>query len=128
MPRATDDERPPVWVGHVALPVHDLEKSAEFWRGLGLRLIDREAEVAIFELRGGTHLVMLRSEQGVAANAPAPFDLMVDDVDAVRKELDERGLRPSEIHPTPFHRSFTVVDPNGYVVTFNSSHVGGRPV
>lgn len=128
MPRATATERPAVWIGHTALRANDVAKTAEFWAGIGLRLIEQTERIAILELRGGTHLLVFPAEQPVDSGTPAPFDLMVDDIDATRAELETAGLRPSAMRITPIHRSFTVTDPSGYVIVFNSSHVGEQPV
>jgi catechol 2,3-dioxygenase-like lactoylglutathione lyase family enzyme len=117
-----------VWVGHVALGASDLERSRAFWEALGMRLLEAHERVAVLELRGGTHLVLLPAREPVAAGARAPFDLMVDDLDATRARYAELGLAPSEIRDGAIHRSFELVDPSGYLVTVNSSHVSGRPV
>ena len=50
------DLRPPLWVGHVALETNRLEESAQFMLTIGMRPVHKGSEVAIFELRGGTHL------------------------------------------------------------------------
>jgi len=81
---------------------------------------------AVLELRGGTHLVLLQSEEAGAGSAP--FDLMVEDLDDTHRELSERGLSPSEISRGKIHDSFQVRDPSGLDVTFNSSHVSDLPV
>jgi len=52
------DLRPPVWVGHVVLETHRLEETAQFMRNIGLRPIVQRPDVAVLELRGGTHLVL----------------------------------------------------------------------
>jgi catechol 2,3-dioxygenase-like lactoylglutathione lyase family enzyme len=118
------DGRPAVWIGHTVLSVTDVDRSADFWRDLGMRELVRSAEVAVLELRGGTHLVLAPGE--VAEPADAPFDLMVDDVEATHAEWVARGLAPSPIKQGRIHASFTVFDPDGYRVTVNSSHVAGE--
>ena len=119
---ASEGERPPVWVGHVLQPVTDVDRSADFWGGVGMREIERNPHVAVLELRGGTHLVLV---PGAPNGGGAPFDLMVDDLDATRSDWDARGLSPSAIEKGGIHSTFTVSDPDGYVVTVNSSHVEG---
>jgi catechol 2,3-dioxygenase-like lactoylglutathione lyase family enzyme len=121
-----DDERPPVWIGHVALRVRSVGEMYDFMAALGMRPIAREEAFAVLELRGGTHLVILPDEQ--AAGGVAPFDLMVDDIEATHRALTERGLAPSPIQQTPAHLSFTVKAPSGWLVPFNSSHVSDKPV
>ena len=51
--------RPSVWIGHTVLTVGDVERSADYWRDLGLREVERNRDVAVLELRGGTHLLLL---------------------------------------------------------------------
>ena len=120
------DERPAVWVGHVAMATHRLTESYGFMQRLGLRPLHKGDEVGILELRGGTHLVLTPSEKPLSGSAP--FDLMVEDVDATHARLSESGLSPSGIQRGKIHDSFTVRDPSGLDVTFNSSHVSDLPV
>ena len=72
------DERPAVWVGHVALSVADPARSHDFFVAAGMRTIHRADDFAILELRGGTHLLLFGGE---ATATGAPFDLMVDDLE-----------------------------------------------
>ena len=90
-----------------------------------MRKVEEGDGIAILELRGGTHLLLLKTDQPIAVDVQAPFDLMVEDVDAARKQCVERGLDPSEIKDVPFHRQFTLTEPGGHQVTINSSHVEG---
>ena len=130
MSKDTDspDPRPPVWVGHLVLAVPDVSKSKDFFLKLGMRDVEPEAEVGVLELRGGTHLILLKAEAPVALTAAAPFDLMVDDIDASRRLAAEQGLAPSEIEDRDFHRSFKLREPGGHEITVNSSLVSGLPV
>lgn len=116
--------RPPVWIGHAVLPVNDVNASADFWRGIGMREVERNPQVAVLELRGGTHLVLVPGAP--PGNADAPFDIMVEDLDATHVEWKARGLDPSPIERGRIHSSFTLRDPNGYRVKVNSSHVVGE--
>ena len=126
--RELRDERPAVWIGHVALGADDLARSRAFWEALGMRLVEAHERVVVLELRGGTHLVLLPAREPAKPGARAPFDIMVDDLEATRARYAELGLSPSEIRDGGIHRSFELVDPSGYVVTVNSSHVSGHPV
>jgi rhodanese-related sulfurtransferase/catechol 2,3-dioxygenase-like lactoylglutathione lyase family enzyme len=122
------DERPPVWIGHALLAVPDVAASKAFFERVGLRLVEANERVAILELRGGTHLILVPADKSTKAHARAPFDLMVDDVDAAHAALTAAGLAPSALVDGDIHRSFTVTEPGGHVITINSSHVGGLPV
>lgn len=123
---ADTDERPPVWIGHVTLATPDLDGTHEFMVRLGMRPIARGEGFAVFELRGGTHLVLLPAEE--PCDGPADFDLMVEDIDATRAHFEELGLAPSAVRTGKVHRSFTVKSPSGHAITFNSNHVSSRPV
>lgn len=123
---STENERPPVWIGHVTMRTDCLAESREFMIALGMRPIAQGDDFAVLELRGGTHLVLTRSD--TVPSDSATFDLMVDDLEASHRRFSELGLSPSEIKSGRIHRSFTVKDPSGQEITFNSSHVVGRPV
>jgi catechol 2,3-dioxygenase-like lactoylglutathione lyase family enzyme len=116
------DNRPPVWIGHALLAVTDVARSAEFWCRVGMREVERNEHVAVLELRGGTHLVLV---PGTPASADAPFDLMVEDLDATHEAWRADGLDVSAIERGRIHNAFTLRDPDGYRVTVNSSHVVG---
>jgi catechol 2,3-dioxygenase-like lactoylglutathione lyase family enzyme len=113
-------------VGHVVLTVSDLRRSAEWWRSLGMRpVFDSDDEIAIFELRGGTHLLLFPGDTP-RPGTDAPFDLMVDDIDATHAAWQARGLAPSELsHAAGDHLRFTVRDPDGYTLSVFNSHVVG---
>ena len=63
-------ELPAVAIGHVTLRVADPLLSAAFYEGLGLREILKRAEIAILELRGGTHLILFRAKRKPKALCP----------------------------------------------------------
>lgn len=121
-----NDSRPPVWVGHVSMATAKLADSRTFMEQLGMRPMFRNESVAIFELRGGTHLVLVADENARAGDAP--FDLMVEDLDATHADFAERGLSPSPIERGRIHNSFTVTEPGGGRITVNSTHVSNQPV
>lgn len=127
-PKPGEDRRPAMSIGHTMLKVPDLGASHAFFVKLGLRSVEVTADIAIVELRGGTHLLLLPATKPVAADARAPFDLMVDDVDATHAALVGAGIDVTAIDARDFHRSFTVVEPGGHRITINSSHTAGLPV
>ena len=55
----------------------------------------------------------------------APFDLMVEDLDATHGDWTARGIKVGAIKKGRIHNAFEVTDPDGYVVTVNSTHVVG---
>jgi hypothetical protein len=127
MPASTDP-RPPVAIGHVRLPVKDVGAAARWLETVGLRPIVTRDELAVLELRGGTHVVVRQSEGPPAPGTAAPFDLMVDDVDAAHRDYAEKGLAPSPISRGRIHDSFTIPGPDGWAFTINSSHASGEPI
>lgn len=104
-----------------------MEDSAEFMRKVGMRPIFNGPEVSVYEMRGGTHLLLMRKEKIVPGDAP--FDLMVDDLYATHQRFTALGFAPSPIEARPAidHEVFTVREPAGHLITFFSSHGSGEP-
>lgn len=122
------DPRPPLWIGHVVLETDRLAESARFMRTIGMRPVHEGPTVAIFELRGGTHLILLPKDEVEAEDAS--FDLMVEDLRAMHQRFTALGLAPTPIEALPKidHELFRVREPAGHVITVYSSHVDGRAV
>ena len=127
MPEITD-QRPPVAVGHVRLSVSDVGAAARWLETVGLRPIVTRAELAVLELRGGTHVVVRQNAEPPPQGSGAPFDLMVDDVDAAHLDYTAKGLSPTPIKRGRIHDSFEVAGPGGWMFTVNSSHASGQPI
>jgi len=123
---SSEDRRPPVWIGHISLTTDRLAESHDFMVALGMRPLFQSDDIAVLELRAGTHLVLTRRDE--IEPGTAPFDLMVEDLDATHRRLTEAGVQPSEITEGKIHSSFTVADPSGHVIKFNSSHASDQPV
>jgi len=115
-------------VGHVRLPATDVTAAERWLQSVGLRPIFADDSLAVLELRGGTHVVVRKAEQPPATGSTAPFDLMVDDIEAARRDYAAKGLGPSEIGRGRIHDSFHLTGPDGYDFTVTSSHAGGRAV
>jgi hypothetical protein len=122
----TEDKRPSVWVGHVAMHSSRVPESCEFMQQIGMRLIMGGDEFGLLELRGGTHLVITSDadSQLIKGN----FDLMVDDLDASHAKFLGMGLQAGNIERGEIHDSFELREPGGTLITFNSTHVGDLPV
>lgn len=119
-----DDLRPPVWVGHVLMETDRLDETSEFMQKLGMRSVVQRPEVAVLELRGGTHLVLLAKPQVTAGEAS--FDLMVEDIHAAHANFVELGLSPTPIERiSREHEGFKLTEPAGHTITFYSNHVSG---
>src|SRR5215469_9393722 len=124
----SNDARPPVAVGHVRINVSDVGTAARWLQTVGLRPIVTREELAVLELRGGTHVVVRKIEPAPQPGTAAPFDLMVDDVDATHRDYAEKGLKPSEIRRGRIHDSFDLEGPDGYAFIVNSTHASGLPI
>ena len=124
----TSDPRPALWIGHVVMESDVVAESAAFLATLGLRTVWANADMAILELRGGTHLLVF--PKGRVPGGAAPFDLMVEDLPAFHARLVGQGLAPGAIeHVSAMHHDrFTLREPGGNLLTFYSSHVDGREV
>src|SRR5262249_8711107 len=96
---SASDPRPAIWVGHGVLESDRVAESAEFMLALGMRSIFRGSAMAIFELRGGTHLLIF--PKGTVSGGAASFDLMVDDLRSLHQRLAADGFAPSEIESVP---------------------------
>jgi len=116
-----------VGVAHVVLETDRMEESARFMRTIGLRPVFDGPQVSVYEMRGGTHLILMQKDQVVPG--AASFDLMVDDLHATHRRFMSLGLAPTAIEARPHidHEAFTVREPAGHVITFFSSHASGQP-
>lgn len=121
------DPRPAVGVAHVVLHTDRMSESAAFMRTIGMRPIFDGPGVSVYEMRGGTHLLLIQKDRVAAGEAP--FDLMVDDLRETHRRFTALGLLPSPIEARPAidHEVFTVHEPAGHVITFFSSHASGKP-
>ena len=129
-------------VAHLVFKVADLKSSCEFYSNLGLPPFAIDEEVAIIELRGGTHLILLSIDplagEDVAESLTGQFhkrfseqfDLMIkgkglDELKKYRLELISRGIPAGEIPDETFfgHYLFCIRDPDGNGITIYTSHV-----
>ena len=124
---SNNDQRPAVGVAHVVLETDRMEESARFMRTIGMRPIFDGPEVSVYELRGGTHLLLMLKDKIDASDAA--FDLMVDDLHETHARFRSLGLEPSPIEALPSidHEAFTIEEPAGHTITFFSSHASGEP-
>src|ERR1700732_639844 len=127
MKTAVDSE---LAVGHLAFKVADLKSSCQFYSNLGVPPFAIEEKVAIIELRGGTHLLLLEVDQlageGIAESVTGQFherfaerfDLMIkgkslSELTKYRLELISRGVAAGEILAETVygHHVFCIKDP-----------------
>jgi len=128
-------------VAHLVFKVADLKSSCDFYSNLGLPPFNIEEKVAIIELRGGTHLVLLSVDESAGEEVAESltgqfherlserFDLMIkgkglNELKKYRLELISRGIAAGEIPDELFfgHYLFCVKDPDGNGITIYTSH------
>jgi hypothetical protein len=126
MTKNKNEQRPPVWIGHVAMHSPSVSDTKKFMLSIGMREIFSKDDFAVLEMRGGTHLVVTADPDSDLIGSK--FDLMVDDLDATHQEYNSLGLQPGDIERGQIHDSFDICEPGGTVITFNSTHVGDLPV
>ena len=122
------DGRPRLAVGHVNLEVEDVGDAYAFFVRHGMRDIFKGEDFGVLELRGGTHLVLSRTNATIEPGRAAPFDLMVDDIDEARAEFTSTGANATEITRGRIHDTFHIEGPSGYRFAVTSSHAGDRAV
>jgi catechol 2,3-dioxygenase-like lactoylglutathione lyase family enzyme len=145
--RNMDNNLPAAAFGHFIMKVSDINISYQFYTNMGLRPREIFPDLAIIELRGGTHILLF------SKNGELPFpltssqlgqrsavfserlDLMIDgksksDLQVYRTTLIEKGLSVDAIAQDQFfgHYYFQLVDPDGNGITVYTSHVGELPV
>jgi len=132
---------PELAVAHLVFKVADLKSSCQFYSNLGLPPFFTEEKIAIIELRGGTHLVLLSVDEPAGEDVTESvtgqfhkrfseqFDLMIegknlDDLKKYRSELISRGIAAGEIPDEAVfgHHLFCVKDPDGNGITIYTSH------
>ena len=128
-------------VAHLVFKVADLKSSCQFYSKLGLPPFATDEKVAIIELRGGTHLLLLSvnepAGEDIAESVTGQFhkrfseqfDLMIegkglDELKKYRSELISRGIAAEEIPDETFfgHYLFCIKDPDGNGITIYTSH------
>jgi catechol-2,3-dioxygenase len=128
-------------VAHLVFKVADLKSSCQFYSNLGIPPFAIDEKVAIIELCGGTHLLLLEVDQlageDVAESLTGQFhkrfseqfDLMIkgkglNELKKYRLELIRRGIAAGEIPDETFfgHYLFCIRDPDGNGITIYTSH------
>src|SRR5580698_1046259 len=111
MKTAVDSE---LAVAHLVFRVADLKRSCQFYSDLGIPPFAIDGKIALIELRGGTHLLLLEVDElageGLAESLTGQFherfseqfDLMIkgkglDELKKYRSELISRGIPAGKI-------------------------------
>src|ERR1700733_13874801 len=91
-------------VGHLAFRVADLKSSCQFYANLGIPPFSIEERVAIIELRGGTHLLLLEVDElaaeGIAQSLTGQFhERFSEQFDLMIKGKDLNELKQYRLEP-----------------------------
>jgi catechol-2,3-dioxygenase len=113
----------PMIVGQGALCVSDVSRASTFYGALGLRPVLLHPHIAVFELRGGTHLLLFHARGDHPRGPVRSFALLVHDAAAYHDRIAERGVAVGPVWEDAGsrHRGFEVTDPDGHVLTVSSS-------
>ncbi len=128
-------------VAHLVFKVADLRRSCQFYSNLGIPPFAIDGNVALIELRGGTHLLLLEVDRQAAEDIAESvtgqfhkrlseqFDLMIkgkglNELENYRSGLISRGIAAGEIPDEKFfgHYLFCIKDPDGNGITIYTSH------
>ena len=129
--------------GHFVMKVDDISISYQFYTELGLRPFGMYPDLAIIELRGGTHILLFNKNDELPSSLSSShlgqrgasfnerLDLMIDgksraDLELYRTTLIEKGLSVDAIAQDQLfgHDYFQLVDPDGNGITVYTSHTG----
>ena len=141
--RNVSNSSPVVAFGHFVMKVSDIDVSYEFYTKLGLRPFGKFPDLAVVELRGGTHILLFTKDDELASSLSSShlgqrgasfdeqLDLMIDgksrsDLELYRATLMEKGLSVDAIAQDKLfgHLYFQLVDPDGNGITVYTSHRG----
>jgi catechol 2,3-dioxygenase-like lactoylglutathione lyase family enzyme len=133
--------------GHFVMKVADINNSYQFYTKMGLRPVGIFPDLAVIELRGGTHILLFNENDKLPFSLSPSYlgqrgdfsnerlDLMIDsksksDLELYRTTLMENGLSVNEIAADKFfgHYYFQLADPDGNGITVYTSHTGELPV
>ena len=142
-----NDNLPAAAFGHFVMKVNDIDISYKFYTKLGLRPFGIFPDLAIIELRGGTHILLFSKNDELSSSLGSShlgqrgvvfdeqLDLIIDgksrsDLESYRTTLMEKGLSVDAIAQDQFfgHDYFQLADPDGNGITIYTSHTGELPV
>jgi catechol-2,3-dioxygenase len=141
------NDLPAAAFGHFVMKVNDIGISYQFYTKLGLRPFGIFPDLAIIELRGGTHILLFSKHDELpsslssshlgqrGASSNERLDLMIDgksksDLELYRTTLVEKGMSVDAIAQDRLygHDYFQLVDPDGNGITVYTSHRGDLSV
>lgn len=117
---SVSDQLPRFAIGHVSIPVNNVDHLTDFYTSVGLRLVVNMGRASILELRGGTHIILQAGRGGQAT-----LDLIVDNIDDTHKVVAAAGAEVTPIRRGNPHDSFDAIDPEGNELRVHSTHAIG---
>ena len=137
------NDLPAAALGHFVMKVNDIDTSYQFYTKLGLRPFGKFPDLAVIELRGGTHILLFSKHDELpfslasshlgqrGASFNERLDLMIDsksrgELELYRTTLIEKGLSVDAIAQDQLygHHYFQLADPDGNGITVYTSHSG----
>ena len=141
------NDLPAAAFGHFVMKVDNIDTSYQFYTKLGLRPFGIFPDLAVVELRGGTHILLFSKHDDLpfplassrlgqrSAFFNEQLDLMIDgksrsDLEVYRTTLLEKGMSVDAIAQDRFfgHHYFQLADPDGNGITVYTSHRGDLSV
>jgi catechol 2,3-dioxygenase-like lactoylglutathione lyase family enzyme len=140
-----------VWLDHISYQVADYKKSVEFYTSLmGWRVVEDNGAQALLDINGIGSVIIRSGRRGAQTTAPAappsdsgtrpagrpPITGVINhiaygvepwDTEAVKAELERRGLNPRVDNQGETYKSFHVRDPDGWDLQI-SNQTKDRPV
>jgi catechol 2,3-dioxygenase-like lactoylglutathione lyase family enzyme len=106
-------------ISAVTVAVVQMVDSVAFYEALGLEVSYGGPDAPFTTLRAGQSVINLRQEPSGLANPWSRVILRVRGVDALYRDLVERGLRPTAPRDAEWgERYFEISDPQGIVISF----------
>jgi len=108
-------------IGHILLPVDDMDKALAFYRDLlGFRVVGKASAVwTVIEAKGGQLTLWRTTEIPKVALGPrgdsSPFEFHVENFEDAASQLESKGVRVRRSGP----HAGTVWDPFGNVLRFH---------
>ena len=106
-------------ISAVTLAVRDMAESVAFYQELGLDVSYGGADAPFTTMRAGQSVINLRQAATRARNSGDRIILRVRGVDALHRDLVEKGLGPTAPKDAEWgERYFEIPDPQGVVISF----------
>lgn len=106
-------------ISAVTLAVLDMAESVTFYRRVGLDVSYGGPDAPFTTMRAGQSVINLRQAPTSAGNPWNRVILRVRGVDALHRDLVEKGLAPTEPKDAEWgERYFELSDPQGVVISF----------